>query len=96
MKRLNREYNDIDWVGLYNSEQFQEPDTAPSFKKIFLGGGGWRGFGREIHRFLMRDGKRNTLWIWCNDFMQKVCYTSANLGYIREIWGISANFFRLG
>lgn len=76
MKRLNREYIDIDWVGLYNSEQFQQPDTAPTYdlvfsKNFFLGGGGG-GPGLETHRFLM------------------------SLGYIRVIWGISANFFRVG
>ena len=35
MKRLNRDYNDINWVGLYNSEQFQQPDTAPSYDLVF-------------------------------------------------------------
>ena len=69
MERLNWEYIDIDWVGLYNSEQFRQPDTAPSYdlvfsKKFFFGGGGGR--------FLM------------------------SLGYIRVIFGISANFFRVG
>ena len=58
MERLNWEYIDIDWVGLYNSEQFQQPDTAPSYvlvfsKKIFLSGGG---ADRETHRFLMSLG----------------------------------------
>ena len=58
MDRLNREYIDIDWVGLYNSEQFQQPDTAPTYDLVFsknfffLGGGGP---GRETHRFLMRE-----------------------------------------
>ena len=55
MERLNWEYIDIDWVGLYNSEQFQQPDTAPSydlvFSKNFFGGP-----GRETHRFLMSLG----------------------------------------
>lgn len=55
MERLNWEYIDIDWVGLYNSEQFQQPDTAPSYdlvfsKNFFLGP------GRETHRFLMSLG----------------------------------------
>ena len=59
MGRLNREYIDIDWVGLYNSEQFQQPDTAPTYdlvfsKKFFLGGGSG-GPGRETHRFIMRE-----------------------------------------
>ena len=58
MGRLNREYIDIDWVGLYNSEQFQQPDTAPTYdlvfsKIFFLWGRG--GPGRETHRFLMRE-----------------------------------------
>lgn len=35
MERLNWEYIDIDWVGLYNSEQFQQPDTAPSYDLVF-------------------------------------------------------------
>ena len=62
MGRLNREYIDIDWVGLYNSVQFQQPDTAPTYdlvfsKKIFFvgGGGGSGGPGRETHRFIMRE-----------------------------------------
>ena len=66
MDRLNREYIDIDWVGLYNSEQFQQPDTAPTYDLVFSphffwggggesGGGGGGGPGRETDRFLMRD-----------------------------------------
>ena len=62
----------------------------------FSGGGGGRLLVKPTVRFLMRDGKRNTLWIWCDDLMQKVCYTSSSLRYIREILGISANFFRVG
>ena len=54
MERLNCEYIDIDWVGLYNSEQFRQPDTAPSYdlvfsKKFFLeAGGGGGGGGRGV------------------------------------------------
>ena len=55
MERLNWEYIDIDWVGLYNSEQFQQPDTSPSYdlvfsKFFFFGGGG------GTNRFLMSLG----------------------------------------
>lgn len=55
MERLNWEYIDIDWVGLYNSEQFQQPDTAPSYDLVFSKNFFW-GPGRETHRFLMSLG----------------------------------------